>query len=568
MQRFEQSTMMPTSRLKVFIAEDEPRILALIKSFINWDELHLQFDDDAENGDEAIRKISESKPDIIITDIRMPGTNGLSVAEWVSNHLPQSQVIIISGYKQFNYAYDALKLSVSDFLIKPINQEELNRALAKIVNRHFVSITSTIQKQVRDTELKKTKMNLRRQCLLSMIFNPHMHIPDDIESFNENNALHFGQGYYFGAVISVFNNDISFAEYCNEKKNTFNKAENVHIIAIIIQKLRDIILEELQNVCIDVEAVIDNYNLNIIGNIQVKQVVVLRRNCISAYHVMRENCGMFPNIDIVMGISRMQTDHRFLPECLVQAWQAIPCKCTNGVSAPLFMDDYENSKMKPTASTLDSEIQHACEKKDVSMVAKALNRYFLSIRESIICTPLLLGDVIEYLVYLTLNIANRMLGINDAFELAGPMREYFYLNGYDIKSYEYTITATIEELFTDWFAKLNSGDSLPIRRVKQYINDNFAKQITIDELAISVNLSASHLSAVFKRETKTTIIDFLTQVRIDQAKKMLTTTTMSVAEIAYAVGYQDAKYFSRAFFRTTRIRPSEYRQLNQRCEML
>lgn len=565
MQRFNQTEVVNNCRLRVLVAEDEPRILALIKSFVKWDELHLQLVEEAENGDEAIQKMSETQPDIIITDIRMPGASGLSVAEWASEHLPQSHVIIISGYKQFDYAYDALKLNVSDFLIKPINQEELNKSLARIVNSHFESVASMMQKQVQEKETRKNNLNLRRQCLLSMIFNPHMFIPD-IEVFNENNALHFDQGYFFAATICVFKNNISFSEYCNERINTYDNADNAHVFSVIIQKLRDIVLEELHRVCIDVEAVIDNCNLNIIGNIGIRQLIALRQACIASYHIMQENCSVFPSIDIAMGVSRMQTDHRFLPECIEQARQAIPCKSINGGSAPLFMDDYESSRTL-NVSTLDTDFQHACEKKDVSLISEALQRYFHSIRENLACNPLVLGDVIEYLINLTINVANRAFGIN-AFELADPMKKYFYLLGCSMDTYEHTIIGTIEDLFAKWFEKFNSGDSLPIRIVKQYMEENYAKQITVEEIASLVNLSYSHLSAVFKRETKFTIMDYLTQVRIDQAKKLLITTMMSIAEIAYAVGYQDAKYFSRAFFRTTRIRPSEFRKLNQRCEVL
>lgn len=122
--------------LKVIIAEDEERIVTLIKALGEWESLNMEVAGVAENGEQAIGLIRTIKPDILISDIRMQGMNGLEVAKWTNENFPDTYVIIISGYKQFDYAYDCLKLKIIDFLLKPINKEELNKVLTKISSIH------------------------------------------------------------------------------------------------------------------------------------------------------------------------------------------------------------------------------------------------------------------------------------------------------------------------------------------------------------------------------------------------------------------------------------------------
>ena len=134
----------------VVIAEDEKRICSLIKALIDWDGLHLRLVGEAHDGVQALTLLQQEKVDILITDIRMPGVNGLDLTKWVNDHCNQCSVIIISGYKQFDYAYDALRMDVVDFLLKPIKKTEINNAISKIVQKRSVSSpnTSTIQLEV------------------------------------------------------------------------------------------------------------------------------------------------------------------------------------------------------------------------------------------------------------------------------------------------------------------------------------------------------------------------------------------------------------------------------------
>ena len=125
-------------KLKVVIADDEERICQLIQALIDWKYLGMELVGVAHNGIEAYEAVREQKPDILITDIRMPGFSGLELIEKVKDICPDMEVIIISGYAHFEYAQQAIRFGVGHYLLKPINKAELTETLATRMPRPFI----------------------------------------------------------------------------------------------------------------------------------------------------------------------------------------------------------------------------------------------------------------------------------------------------------------------------------------------------------------------------------------------------------------------------------------------
>jgi two-component system response regulator YesN len=119
--------------IKILIVDDEINICKLIKHLIEWDKMNLELVGIAHSGNEAYNMVLQSKPDIIITDIKMNGMDGLELIRKIKEIDDSIKYIIISGYKSFNYAYTAIKYGVVDFLLKPIKKIELNRALQELI---------------------------------------------------------------------------------------------------------------------------------------------------------------------------------------------------------------------------------------------------------------------------------------------------------------------------------------------------------------------------------------------------------------------------------------------------
>jgi two-component system response regulator YesN len=134
---------------KVMIADDESWIRKGLRAMIEWDDLGLVFDSEATDGLEALQ-LSESRfPDILITDVRMPGIDGLQLAERMLKLIPRLKVLIISGYSEFEYVKRAIQIDAISYILKPINPAELNETLKKAVEK----LKSEMQEQTINTHL-------------------------------------------------------------------------------------------------------------------------------------------------------------------------------------------------------------------------------------------------------------------------------------------------------------------------------------------------------------------------------------------------------------------------------
>ena len=123
--------MMDVARRKVIIVDDEQHICRLIEALIDWEAHGLEVIGSARDGGSAFQMCQELSPDILITDIQMPGLSGIDLIKKLNDQFPEIKVIIITGYSQFPYAHQALRYGVVDYLLKPIQKEELEHALQK-----------------------------------------------------------------------------------------------------------------------------------------------------------------------------------------------------------------------------------------------------------------------------------------------------------------------------------------------------------------------------------------------------------------------------------------------------
>jgi two-component system response regulator YesN len=120
--------------IKLLIADDEPKILRGLKKSLDWDEWNISIVGEAEDGEIAFEMAQQLQPDILFLDINMPFLNGLELVEKLTSELPSAIVIVISGYDEFSYAQKAIQLGVFDYLLKPVNTEELRKTVASAVD--------------------------------------------------------------------------------------------------------------------------------------------------------------------------------------------------------------------------------------------------------------------------------------------------------------------------------------------------------------------------------------------------------------------------------------------------
>ena len=187
--------------IKVMIADDEERICQLIEALIDWESLHMEVAGIAHNGLEACEMVKQIRPDILITDIRMPGCNGLNLIESVKKSVEDLQIVIISGYAQFAYAQTAIKFGVGDYLLKPINKVELAATLQKfrerIEERNQRKEEQLWIQHKSEADIRLFRVNLVNRLLEQKVWRP------SVSMLQEEYYLHVQEGFFQGFVVKI-----------------------------------------------------------------------------------------------------------------------------------------------------------------------------------------------------------------------------------------------------------------------------------------------------------------------------------------------------------------------------
>jgi two-component system response regulator YesN len=178
---------------KVMIVDDEKLICKLVQALVEWDKLGMQMAAQAENAIQALDMLQQYRPDILITDIRMPGMDGLELIKNAKKICPELEIIIISGYAHFEYARNALSLGVGNYLLKPIKQDELNETLRKIGER-LDAKKSAQGMEMAERRVSESDVNRLRYALLK----------DLVEDAYNPTAVQLQENYYFKAEADCY----------------------------------------------------------------------------------------------------------------------------------------------------------------------------------------------------------------------------------------------------------------------------------------------------------------------------------------------------------------------------
>ena len=193
--------------LKVLIADDEKNICAMIQKLIPWEQYKMEVIALVHNGIDAVKMMEEKRPDIVISDIRMPGYDGLDIVQKAHEINLAVDFIIISGYKYFEYAHKALNLGVEHYLLKPIDKKELESTLEKIVQKRKIDIQTAQE----EAELKKqvtfSRKKMKKHFLSSIIENRRNLSDMELDYVNSEFQCEFEQGC-FVAIFAKLDSEV------------------------------------------------------------------------------------------------------------------------------------------------------------------------------------------------------------------------------------------------------------------------------------------------------------------------------------------------------------------------
>jgi Response regulator containing CheY-like receiver domain and AraC-type DNA-binding domain len=530
------------------IADDEENVCRLIRSLIDWSSLEMEIVGTAHNGVEALEMIRSLSPDVMITDIRMPGCDGLEMIRRARNVNEQLDFIIISGYRHFEYAQNAIRYGVGDYLLKPIKKEDLLDALGKMRTRYIqrtqrISSEEQMKEQIK-SDADKLRRNLFTEQLLKKGGEPEQLT---VESVNRTYHYDFQPGLFQVCAAKV---DCGYDD-------RYNSA-----VQILAEKVSKFFYQFLQGCCFDMGVYPEDGTVYCILNYDMERQKELRRQLKAVLYELVLQKAAFEQFEFTLGVGTAGSEVGGLRELFQSADYAAGQRILLGTGR-LIEDGAVRSSpqvMEFLLAELNKTMGTALELLDKPAVLNAVRRLqeqagfqklsgleVYSIAEQI-CS-----------MYLT-HLRNNQVSIHHGDEFFEKFRIHAGRCGTKAELFRYLALMIGESLDLIIEDKKQTA-TRPIRLAKQYIQQNYSKPISLEEVSGVAGFNASYFSTLFKKESGVSFMDYLAEIRMNRAKELLRETSLSVAAVCEQVGYSDLKYFAKNFRKTTGVKPNEYRKL-------
>ena len=526
--------------VKLVVADDEERVCRLIVALGNWEELGIKVVGTAANGIQALELIRKEKTDILITDIRMPGLNGLELIEKVREISPDIKIMIISGYANFEYAQNALKQGVSDYLLKPINKDALNESLAKMVHQIENERRTDMAFQDIQNERREELIKLRNMLLHDLCHDRSLGLSEDI--LREKYYLNVQPGLY--QVLAI-------------KQDAGGNDSKEDTIELIWHKMEEILQREITKECYDFVTAIEGKYLYGLMNYPARNSEKIRkivRNCFNQMLARNDYLGK-TQLSLGLGFSVKEAEN--IKDSFVLANRSLAERLLEGNSKILEADAsngvlYEKKLVDKFIRNLGSALQTL----DVEEIRNTINVIYNETME----TPGVHGWEILEMIRQCGSIFIMRLDVPDKAEL----QKEFDNKCDNCVTVNALFTCLLDFMLTEvnQMIALREEDSVrPVRLAKQYIHNHYQEQITLEEVSDYVGLTPAYFSVMFKKETEIGFAKYLINERIEGAKDLLRESTLSVADICRKVGYNDPKHFTRLFEKNVGVKPAVYRKL-------
>jgi two-component system response regulator YesN len=535
---------------RILIADDEGIMLFSLQSLIQkncGDECEIYT---AKTGRAVVDMAESIRPDIIFMDIQMPGMSGIEAMQKIRSYNKSVLFIVITAYNKFDYAKDAIEIGVFDFLTKPVNKE------------HFLSVLKSAMVQV-DTERKNHMANLRIREKLETV------VPI-IESGFINYLMLQG-----GGTESTYNNYRELLEIDQEYAHVIliqfgESYENGVLTNPVGMSMRS------QKFYPELRQIVKDYFQGLVGAVMVNKVIVLAPDETGEGDEYEERIQEISKARKMLHTLEEQIDakfrigigHKYRINQLNLSYQEAYRALQEGDSRVVHVGDM------PIRGEYEGEYPEDNEQLIFQMIIKGDIEG--AVEQAAVFFDWMVDNYSEYMDSVRLKVLELVMRAEkDAFWNGGLNYNFLYRNDYlsDMQN-----STSYEEIKNWWLNKIadiakhmanrkkNQSESIVTKAVG-FLNENYRKDISLDDVSREVNINPYYFSKRFKEETGVNFIDYLTNIRIGKAKELLEDPMLSIKEICNLSGYSDPNYFSRIFKKVENITPSEFREKSTKKEL-
>lgn len=519
----------------VFLVDDEPILLEGIRTKVDWESSGFAFAGEATDGEIALSMIHEIKPDILITDIKMPFMDGLQLAASIKKIQPWIKIIILSGHDEFDYAKKAISIGIDDYILKPFTPEEIITALKKAAEH-----IDAERKQLSDISRMKEELKSKEKLVQKDFLNNLVHGSADMNSIMEKSqelGIDLLSRYY----------KIIISKVCSKTGNMQNQQEACSLLNSYSTGWE-------QTVCYFHHT---NWLVTICkGSNQTELEENVFRIAETIEHIVTQN----KDCSVVTSIGKTVEHLSSISESYEDAKKVIENSSLANQNRIISTEDMQitNSEMlelKENAPMVE-RLKYAG-KNDVSaIIDESMDLIKSNPGQFQFFASYLLADLIFAVSKLVESLGGNVKEIKPEI----LQRSFIDTAVQDEEHFKNELESVLNFVVEFRDSKMTGKYGDVILKAKKYIDENYADQnTTLTTVAEEVCLSPNHFSTIFSQECKITFIEYLTNVRIENAKRLIKKTDMKGYDIAYECGFSDPHYFSYIFKKNTGLTPREYK---------
>lgn len=535
------------SLYRIILVDDEEEVRKGIIRKIDWEGLGFMVVGDAANGEDALEMIEQRLPDVVMTDIRMPFMDGLTLTEKIRQRYPAIKVLIFSGFDDFEYAQQAIKLNVSEYILKPVNVEELSQILTKV--RH--SLDEEIE-QRRNVDILRESYRSSLPILKELFLNDLVRGQISESKINrqlEEYEIDLGDARkWLAAVIDIERGENP--EYSEDRA----LAGHQELIPISLKKLLE---DSLKDRCrmtvfntstgLTMIAAIDE------NNSQTGLIDLLSDVCRESRRILE--------VTITIGVGHSCESLEQIGKSYQSAIDALGYKAIVGEGKTIYINDVEpvsRGRLQMDTheeSDLNAVIKFGTPEKIAETIHNLITRMGdakVHLRQHELYKMSMVNCITRLIQQYDLDPGEIFPAPEDYLDIMSVIRQKD-----EFETWLNDVCLRMNEALN---RERDNTAKKVIVEAKQYIQDNYQNpELSVEMLCRQLHMSPAYFSTMFKRETGQTYIGYLTDVRLNRAVELLNGTDDKTYVIAQKVGYQEQNYFSYVFKKRFGVSPTKFR---------
>jgi len=523
--------------MKILIVDDELLVRIGLKSSINWDKHGFEIVGEASNGQEALEKIHQCKPDLLLLDIKMPVMDGIELLKKLKEERNPCRSVILSSFDDLEHVKEAMKLGALDYLHKPcMNPEGIIKVLTEI-NKELINEKKDYKDYVQNIG---TKREDTAESFLRKLVDGQLTDDAEFQRGLKENHIGLGRSNFSCIVFSVINLDKIEKRYSDENKNLLCKS--------ILDILGQVFLSEA-------EVVFFNYSKNLYTAVMtmekiasVKEIIDMQNRYV---HLITDSLKKFLDIDVGIGISGIHQSFKRVKTAFEEAYKALQRRFYHPAEKVIHYNTLTSFRdSRQLLNKIDEfviKLKENVSSHNYYQYKSNTEEIFKLLREN----PVLSSEEV-------IKLFNGILFLLD--ELGTCFEEMKLIS----------CCETLEELH-DAFRKIidqklynmeeneYKNYSFIVKNIISYINRHYTEELSLSMIAEHLNVSPNYISRVFKEEVGKTLFNYVNEVRVEQAKKLMHKKELKIYEIGEKVGFNSSVHFNIVFNKLTGYSPKQYR---------